>query len=66
VDPYWLLVWRRVIKGDGWRRMKYEGEDLHDKDGIFRFEGSFEVPLVWMVLSAGPLAGTQHPLGACL
>jgi hypothetical protein len=44
-----LLVWRRVIKGDGCGRMKYEGEDLHDKDGIFRFEGSFEVPPVWMV-----------------
>jgi hypothetical protein len=44
-----LLGWRRDIKDNECRRSGYEGENVDDEDGIFCFEGGFEVPRVWMV-----------------
>jgi hypothetical protein len=45
----WLLVWRRVIKEDECRRIKYEGENIDDYDGIFCFEAEDEEKRAWTV-----------------
>jgi hypothetical protein len=43
------LGWRRDIKDDECGKSKYEGKNVDDKDGIFRFEGEDEGERVWMV-----------------
>jgi hypothetical protein len=44
-----LLGWRRDIKDDECGRSEYEGKNVDDKDGIFRFEGEDEGERAWMV-----------------
>jgi hypothetical protein len=54
----------RFIKEDGCGVSKYEGENLDVWDGIFCFEGGFEVARVWMVLVHSTLNPRSHWTGA--
>jgi hypothetical protein len=49
-----LLGWKRDIKDDECERSGYDGENVDQEDGIFRFEGEYKGERVWMILvSAG-------------